>query len=106
MSLLTDIAGRFQWVVTVIQTPSPPAQPAAIANPARYAIGFAHYIGNTGSAQLDAVDGSFTGFIIPPSGIQWFTVKDHGSLAQAAWWINGMIAGAVVTVFEVIDNEA
>lgn len=101
MGILTDIAERSDFSETVITTPGTAVVPLCLARTNRYAVGFAAS-GTAGvTLSTDPSGNGNQGIVLPPTGIQWFNVKDQAALAQVAWFEVSSLAGLKIVVYEI-----
>jgi hypothetical protein len=101
MGVLRDIAVETQPTETQVAIPGGGVTPLCLANPNRYALGFAVTSGGPARASIKQQTTPGGGFFVSATGIDWINVRDTGALAQLAWFeINGT-PGTVVTVYEV-----
>jgi hypothetical protein len=101
MGVLTDIAGNVQFTEVQVTVLGPALTQLCQARPNRYSLGIAAANSISGALTTLRNPAGTPGFKAVDGTVYWFTVKDHGPLAQAAWFMSGSAAGAIITVWEV-----
>jgi hypothetical protein len=102
MGVLTDIAAAVNYSELPYTSDGINMLPLCLARPNRFAVGFAV---PTSSAPIITTINDLSkqsGVVITANGVLWFNIKDHGSLAQAAWFARPDSTLYVITVFEIV----
>ncbi len=103
---VNGVAEQFEFVENLFSFPAATAQaePVALGNPRRYAIGFSLLQpGTQDRVSTDSEVGILQGLGLQVFVPQWLTIKDMGPLPFAAWYFSNNGPAAILSVFEIIQ---
>lgn len=106
MSVLTDVAARFQVIETLVTTPGPAVvQQIVQANPARIGLLIGSQFGGIALLRTTGAKGQGNGLPLKDAEWLYFDVQKYGPLVQAEWWEVSGVGPGTLYVAEVIDNQ-